>query len=317
MNGTIERFHHAVFVLAVGALFATAHNLSAITQGQDCSNLVIDRSFSQAFGEGFLNVPVNSPGAPASIGIVPTAGGGFITFLSGGKVQGQVTLALGLLGVMPDITFDKTSTYALSWDLTKTPAVCSGTVALNAPGESFHFQVRVVSDGRRIEMIHADPGVIVSVTAIPVETSGCTNRTLNGQYSYNAKGWSMAGGSLGFPANQMVAGYFPFSSSGVMEFNPGGQPRNLLDLDSDPVMNWATQSLNGTIVSGTSTGSYKVNANCTGTLALTNPNTGQWSHFEMFVGMHGNTLNLVSTDTVAGAPVPAAVYSPTLNRVGE
>jgi hypothetical protein len=297
----MKRFHHFVFVFAAVALLLTAHPLNAQNQGQNCSNLVINHSFTQGF-EGFLN----EGGGP-----VPTAGAGFVTFLPHGMVKGQVTLAIGgPIGLLRDLVFDNTSSsYSLSWDTTKTPAICSGTMTLIVKnGPVFDFQLLVTQDGQQIEMIHTDPGLIVGVTGFPVDIPGCSNTTLNGKYSYNTKGWALA--PPGVPP--ALAGYIPLAMSGAIEFHPRVSPPST----SGFVVWWDTASANGIIVPRTGTGSYKVNPDCTGTMVLTDPTLGQVFNLELFVGKHGEAPYLLNIDTVPvpGSPLPV-ILSSALSRV--
>ena len=134
----------ALLTLLVGFAFTAQAQLSPLfASGGDCNNLVINHSYSQQF-EGVLNVPVYyGSSAPPGVGIVPTAGAGFLTFHDGGKVSGQITIAIGLLGLFRDLQLDNTSEYSLTWNNSKTPAVCSGTVAVNTLVGSLHFQLLV------------------------------------------------------------------------------------------------------------------------------------------------------------------------------
>jgi len=313
----------SVFVL-FAAFPAWGQLPKAQAEGRDCSNLVVNRSFSQTFG-GFLNVPMYfaSIGVPAppAIGLVPNAGAGFITFLPEGKVSGQVTLAIGLLGLLPDLTFEPTSQYSLSWDTNKTPPACSGTITLNAPGEApFHFRLLVSRNGQQIEMIHTDTGLIVGVTGYPVRTSGCSNQTIGGKYSSNAEGWGLAAPPFSFPPDQVLAGYFPFAFSGAMEFRPNVPPAGLPDAPagSGSVVGWDTPSVNGIILPRTETGWYKVDPDCTGKLVL-GDSLGNDFHLEMFIGKSGKALHLVNIDTATlpglPAPVPAFILGTTLDRM--
>jgi hypothetical protein len=294
--------------------------------------LVANHSFSQGF-EGYLNVPVyfGSLGfpAPPGLALVPDAGAGFITFLPHGKVTGRVTLAIGLLALAQDLTFDYTSQYSLSWDTTRDPAVCSGAVTLNAPGEApFHFQLLVYQDGQRIEMIHTDAGLIVGVTGFPVLTSGCSNRVLNGKYFENMKGWGLAppSGPLSFPPEQLLAGYFPFAASGAWEFQPNVPPSATefpgRPAGSGSIVAWDLASLNGIIASRSMTGWYKVNHDCTGMLVVRDTAGGYPDfHLEIVVVENGKAVDLVNVDTVPGPfpgmSLPAYVLGTTLSRIGE
>lgn len=295
-----------MFVFAAAILLS--HTLSAQTQRPDCSSLVTNRSFSQRF-EGFLNLK----------SLVPTAGAGFLTFLPAGRVRGQITLAIGLLELVPDITFDKTSEYSLSWDTTKTPAVCSGTMTLNAPGEpSFHFQLLVSHGGRQIELIHTDKGLTVSMTALPMDLSGCSAETIRGQYSCRMKGWRLAAqsGAARFPPEQLLAGYFPLACTGAVEFRPDVAPAAA---SSGGVAGWDTCSLNGVILPRTVTGSFQVNPDCRGTMLLSG--AGEDLHLQLFVDKSRRALYAVAIDKTnlpgAPGPVPAYVLGMILDRAGE
>ncbi|HTQ54368.1 MAG TPA: hypothetical protein VMI94_07900 [Bryobacteraceae bacterium] len=284
--------HHAFVFVSVVFLLA-ASPLEAQLRSGDCSHLVVNRSFSQQF-QGFFNMGI----------LVPTAGAGFITFLPGGKMKGSVTLAIGELGVIPDITFDSNaSQYSLSWDQTKTPAVCSGTITLIAAGEPpFDFQLVVTEGGQQVEMIHTDAGLTVTVTGLPVPTRGCSNRAVGATYSYTMTGWGLATPDLSFPPEQMLSGYYPFAFSGAMELDASGG-----------TVWWDTASLNGTIMTRSGTGSYAVKPDCTGTLVLpTASPTGQAINAELFVGKDG-VLYIVDLDTDAISGIPLYVLSGTLH----
>jgi hypothetical protein len=105
--------------------------------------------------------------------MVPTGGAGFVTFLPHDKVIGQLTLAIGLLGLQQDMPFDNTSQYALTWDNSTTPRVCARTVITNTATTFGHFQLRLSQDGQQIDMIHTDAGLIVSLTGYQADSSRC------------------------------------------------------------------------------------------------------------------------------------------------
>jgi len=308
MEDMIAACRRVLCLFTAVVLLATAQPLNAQPhQGGDCSYLVVNRSFSQAFG-GFLNVPAyfNSLGVtpPPGIGLVPNGGAGFVTFLPHNKLGGQVTLAIGQVGLIQDLVVDgTTSEYSLSWDTSNQPAVCSGTMILNTSGEApFHFQVVVKPDGQQIHMVHTDTGLIVGVIGFPMENSKCSNRTLNGTYSYTINGWGMAGGPLSFPPETLLAGYFPFVMSGTMRFGNG----SIAFSDSG--------SLDGIIYSRTGTGSYSVK-DCTAAAALTD-SLGNHFNVELFVGKDANTLYMVNVDTVPATPLPLWILGGTLTRMG-
>jgi len=332
MNCAVCRLRlSTLLALAAGGLLLASQPAISQVQGQDCSYLVADRSYSQAFG-GFLNVPMyfGSFGVPSppGVGLVPNGGAGFITFLRDGTVKGRITLALGGLGLDQDLTFTDVGQYVLTWDITKKPIVCSGPLSFGIPGVAqFDFQLLVTREGRQIEMIHTDAGLIVSVTGYPVETQGCGNQTIEGRFSEDMRGWALSSqkGPLGFPPEQLLGGYFPFAASGAVEFRPRVLPPSPsspgLPAGSRSVVAWDSTSLNGAISQRVMTGWYKVNPDCSGAMAWRERQGNADSHFEMFVGESGGALYLVNTDTVTvpglPGPIPAYVIGTTLTRTLE
>ncbi|MFN7995840.1 MAG: hypothetical protein U0Q18_19670 [Bryobacteraceae bacterium] len=303
--------------LAALTLAGAVQNLNAQPwSGSDCSYLVVNRSFSQAF-TGTLNMPVYGIPAPPGIGTVPNGGAGFITFLPNHKLGGQVTLAIGQLALIPDIVFDtNSSVYSLSWDKSMQPSVCSGTMTFIAPGEApFDFHVVVSPDGRQIQMIHTDIGLTVGITGYPVEISGCTNRSIHGAYSYTVNGWGMAGGSFSFLPEQLLGGYFPFVMSGSMAFNPRTPGAGGPDTGSIALSDY--YSVNGTILPRTATGWYSVKPNCTGSAVIVDSANGTQFGLELFVGNGGKALYLVNVDYVPGTPLPMWILGATLTRMGD
>jgi len=306
---------HASFVPIITAL-AVVPTAAAQVPGGDCSDTVVNRSFSQEFSGGVLNVPVYL-NAPIPIGIVPTAGAGVITFLPQGRVTGRVTLAVGMVALATDVTFDSSSRYSLSWD-SRTPPTCAGTVTLHAPGEVFNFELRTAPGGQQIQMIHTDTGLIVSLTGYPMETSECSTNTINGLYSYEGKGWALSPQTppLQFPDNQMLAGYYPFAMSGMMNFEPHVLRSPVPG--AGVVTWWDTASENGTLMTRTGTGWYKVNPDCSGTISATEPSLGQAFTLELFVGKDAATIYQVNTDAVtipSVGTIPAVALGLTSNRV--
>lgn len=81
-----------------GSQLLAAQSSNKETRSQDCSSLVVYHSYSQALDGGLLNLPVLFGGAPPGVGLVPSAGAGFLTFFPNGRVTGRVTLAIGLVG---------------------------------------------------------------------------------------------------------------------------------------------------------------------------------------------------------------------------
>jgi len=309
-------------------VFATlplcAQSSLSASRTQDCSHLIVNRSYSQTF-QGFLNVPVYlaSFGAPSpeGVGIVPNAGTGYLTFLPHGKISGRVTLAIGLLGLIQDMLPDDTSQYAVTWDTAKQPPVCVGSLTLNVAGEApFNFQLLVTGGGNQIEMIHTDTGLIVSVTGYPVRTFGCSNGTVHGTYSTDTRGWLLSppSGPMHLPPEQLLGGYAPFAFSGALHFNshmnpPANEFPGLPD-GARAITAWETASMNGQIVPRTEHGWYKINRDCSGTMVLRDDQGDPDTHFEMFVGEDANSIHMVDIDADAKTGVPLLVLGASATR---
>ena len=310
----------SALIVAICALCANA----ARAQGKDCSQVVVNRSYSQTF-QGFLNVPAYFAAlgvpAPPGVGIVPNAGSGVLTFLPQGKMTGRITLAIGLLGLLPDLELDSSSTYSLSLDTSKDPGVCAGDVTVSAPGipggGPLHFQLLVGAGGQQVEMIHTDTGLILALTGVPIQTSGCSNMSIRGKYTYSIKGWGLAppSGPMSFPPEQLLAGYFPFAFSGAMEFSPRASELVGAPEGAASVAGWDTVTLNGQIMPRVYDGWYKVKHDCTGTLVLHDQASNTDFHLELLVGKGGQMLHLVNVDTLPETTTPTFVMSAILTRV--
>ncbi len=278
----------------------------------DCSDLVVGRSYSTGF-LGFTNLAVINP----SFGVVPNAGAGRITFLPQGKASGKVTVAVGSLGLFKDMVYDDAE-YNLSWDWTKKPVVCTGTLTakLNYGPPlgtlQVHFQLIVSDMGQRVEMMHTDTGLMVAFTALPMRLFGCSNATIGGKYSFSANVWGLAPPGI----TPTLSGNIDAADSGAMQFRPyqrlPGGPGG-----SGSVEGWDTVSLSGNVISRILTGWYKVNHDCTGTVVV-NDNIGNPTfHLQLFVLKKGVGVQVLNVDTVPvnGSDIPAFLYMLNLNRM--
>jgi hypothetical protein len=108
----------------------------------------------------------------------------------------------------------------------------------------------------------------------------------------------------------LLAGYLPFAMNGAMEFNPNTFRFNNPVPGSGLVALSDTVSANGIIVPRTAGGWYKINPDCTGTMALTDPNLGEDFQLELFVSKDAGSVYFVNTQTVAvpGVPTPLPMY---------
>jgi hypothetical protein len=320
MNEMIGRLFRVVLAFAAVALLLTAHHLNAQAQGPDCNSLVANNSYGMAF-QGFLNVPMyskanNLASPPEGIGIVPSAGAGYMTLLPNGNVGGRLTMVIGMQGVFQDLRVDESqSHYSLALDASRKPAVCAGTLIAATPESVAHFQLMVSPDGQRIELIHTDAGLAVSVTGFRMVASGCGPNTVSGKYLYNMRGWGL-GGIFGVEPSQLMAGWLPFAFSGAMQFGPAAFPR--LN-DPGSVESWDTITENGQIFPRTATGSYSVKPDCTGIVTLTDSTITY--HLEMFVDRKTGTVYMVNIDTVTipgmAAPIPPFLLGATMSPSGQ
>ncbi|WP_348261549.1 hypothetical protein P8935_17310 [Telmatobacter sp. DSM 110680] len=317
-------------VLLTASLCLLVPALSAQRQGGDCSYLVANQTYANTF-QGFLNIPVyfaalNLP-TPPGMGLVPNAGAGKITFFSGGTAANVETISIGWLGLKTDVLIN--GPFKLSWDTGKTPALCSGTFSGSDGQTNYNFQLIVTQNGRRVEMIHTDAGLVVGASSVLMETRGCHNSAIAGSYSYNTLGWALA---PGYPVEQSLAnteisglGYVPGSMSGAMRFYPKLPPSKSAFPDapagSGTVLAWDTLSANGTILKRTMTGWYKVDPlDCQGTIVL-NDNVYPPYQIEVFVGADGETLHAVNVNVadpkLGIGPVPTFLMPISLERVSD
>ena len=110
----------------------------------------------------------------------------------------------------------------------------------------------------------------------------CTDASLHGSYGYSFDG--------------TVIGIGPTAGSGVITFDGTGQ---MSDAD--------TLSLNGTIIPRTLTGTYTVQANCTGSVTL-EVSTGDLFHLAFVSVDSGRELRFIQTDAgtvITGAAIRA------------
>lgn len=288
----------------------------------DCSSLVVNRTYANQFS-GFLNVPVyfanfGMPG-PTGVNVVPNAGLGTMTFRPGGRMTNTETLAIGLLGLKKDLVIK--GSYALTWDTSHDPAVCSGTLQGSSDdGTPYNFAVTVSPEGQRVMMTHTDKGLMVELAMTRIERGRCRNDVLEGAYSINAQGWVL-GATVGAPSEQQFGGYVVSTSMGAIRFRPYTFHAGFPDapLGAGWLDEFDTQSLNGQIISRTATGWYKINPDCTGVMTLRDSKGTSDSHFELIAGKDGEVVYAVAIDTVSvsGAAVLPNILGMTLVHMND
>jgi hypothetical protein len=104
------------------------------------------------------------------------------------------------------------------------------------------------------------------------QEEGCTLATLNGSYVFDATGYNIVNSS---PQPKAVVESLDVKGGGTLTSQ-------------------ATVSINGSIHRGIpGSGTYTVNADCTGTLTF-NP---QGPHFDIFIAPNGGQFHMIQTDT--------------------
>jgi len=117
----------------------------------------------------------------------------------------------------------------------------------------------------------------IAPTAKAQVNKGCNNATLQGTFAYTVTG--------AFVAAPAPLG--PYAEAGAQTFDGNGG-----------TMAVGMSSTNGTIASATTTGTYSVNADCTGTFSL-NIAPGISSHYFFVIANSGSTYQAVCLDPVA------------------
>jgi hypothetical protein len=272
----------------------------------DCSNLVVNRTYAGNFA-GYMNVPLFMGSTDnGSVGVVPNAGAGSITFLPGGNVSNTETIAIGLLGLHKDTLI--TGTYTLGWDMSKEPAVCVGAIHESDGLLAYDFQLLVASNGDRIEMIHTNPGLVVGTSMFPMNTGSCHNTSMKGTYTYNSTGWALA--SPGTPADQMLSAYIPGSMSGAMHFDADTPADPIAFPDAGAgagsVSGWDALSVNGAILTRSMKGWYKVGEDCTVNIVVVDTLGYPPFHIEGFIARGSSSVYAANVDTIElqSGPVP-------------
>ncbi len=280
-----NRFWLGVLFVAI-LLVAQVATAQAIKGGMDCNILVAGRTFSHQFS-GFWNI-----GA-----IVPNAGAGYFKFQAGGKVTGSVTTMIGNIVLLEDLP--QQGTYSLKWDTSTSPAVCKGTLKL----DDYVFQMVVTDGGNAIEYMNVDENwLVVTFTGTPVKpmfaAPNCSQASLKGTYSYNARGWIMPPFPL--PVLSEAFPFAPFGFSGVLNFDGMGN-----------ITGWDTVSLEGVVVPRTFTGTYTMNGNCVATSMISDSMGNPPIHTKNYLTKNGKAMHVINTD------FPSTVLAFTATKTGD
>jgi hypothetical protein len=117
-------------------------------------------------------------------------------------------------------------------------------------------------------------GVLAVKTGAAEEAAQCSVATLSGTYIFTADGVAISGEDK-----------VPFALAGIEVYDGAGQVQGVL-----------SSSTNGAIVRNVPfSGTYTVNANCTGTYTTTD-SAGNVVHVDQFIAPDGSELTFVQTD---------------------
>ena len=109
----------------------------------------------------------------------------------------------------------------------------------------------------------------------------CSNASLNGTYAYSGQGFGEVTPDIS------SAGFAPFVQTGLVVYDGNGHI-------TSGTFTYSTTTANGGSVRGTFTGTYAVNADCSGT-ATTDLGDGSLFHFDLVV-QSPSTYTLINTD---------------------
>jgi hypothetical protein len=257
--------------------FVPALILLAVVTPGNAQDTCTKASIAGRYGFTISGAVVNSDGSFYSV-----AESGTVTADGNGKLTGTDTNSQG--GQIQSQTF--TGTYTVNSD-------CTGTVSTADSAGPSHFNIVIVDNGQEILFIESDAGVAVSGSAKPQATK-CTSETISGPYGYAITGWTFDSSGAGWG----------FSESGkVIADGAGG-----LSLH-------ATASQEGKVTTGSSSGNYSVNSDCTGT-ATFNSNS---AHLHFVVVASGHQIQFIQTDantTITGSAEQVFPQQPNVTVTG-
>ncbi len=113
----------------------------------------------------------------------------------------------------------------------------------------------------------------------PAAAAGCGAHSLKGRYAYAFSGFKTQG--------ETAAQRTPFAQAGHEVYDGKGA-----------VTGSATGSNNGTIVRLKYTGSYTINADCSGSVTTTD-DRGETAHYDIFVPSDGSSILYIQSDSGA------------------
>ncbi|MBI2680191.1 MAG: hypothetical protein HYX25_04185 [Candidatus Solibacter usitatus] len=198
-------------------------------------------------------------GLVVSSGFLPFVAAGTLTSDGNGNLTGKDAATEG-----QSVSRTLTGTYIVNAD-------CSGSVTLHDNlGNNSQFNVRIAGDA--IQFMQTDGGTIIAGEA-KRRRSVCVVQDISGTYSFALSGWYYSGG---VPQ--------AFTDAGKLTGDGGGN-FSLVDAVSQA----------GTITNRTISGTYVVNADCTGLATFTDPTLGAL-HANFTVLNAGREIQFIQTD---------------------
>jgi hypothetical protein len=186
---------------------------------------------------------------------------GHITFDGNGNFSGAHDTGLG--GILrPHVD---SGTYSVNSDCT------TGTISF-ATGVGFQASIVITSGGQEIKFVSATSGGVNSGTLRLMAATPCSAAVLNGSsYGYASHGVVGVGSGNSFPR---LGGFVPFADAGQISFGADG---SVSGIDN--------QNFGGVVMPGLPiTGTYSVNADCTGTTTMTDAGVDSSWHFVILRG---------------------------------
>jgi len=190
-----------------------------------------------------------------------TATVGQLTADGKGKITGSETVSEAGV-ISPNVPL--TGTYSVKATCLATAAITSGG------GPAANFSLVVVSNGAQLELTETDSGTAQYGYALAQGKATCTMAALKNTFGFRGGGYT--------------ASLAPYAYSGQVKLNGVGG-----------ITGSETASFGRTIQSFPLTGSYTVNANCTGT-ATFNGGTGNVSHTNFVIVNGGLAAMQIQTD---------------------
>ncbi len=245
--------------------------IASATQAQaTCTNATL----SGVHGFWLRGFSQGSP-VPASTASNPIAAVGTITFDGLGGWMASFTMSNN--GTISTVSLS--GTYTVGSD-------CLGTLTTTSGGTGTTAFV-IHSLGNERFIVWTNAGQVVAGTSKKQTVTGCTNATLRSRYGFISEGFDQSvGGSIVTPASQPAAaiGNLVFNGAGAFSFA-------------------VTRSSNGTISSGTGTGTYALLADCTGSGTATQGGVTNTFNFVVISARELFFILTVSGDVESGRAV--------------